>query len=113
MCAGAKVEQAKHMMKYDPSKENEKAVVKIYSKNRLLFYFFKYRNPMLSRGRDFDLQIFDLELVLKKIYTNTCESKNHFEMIFLIASLMSPETPGPECPDTKSGVSGHIPRVSG
>jgi hypothetical protein len=39
MCAGAKVEQAKHMMKYDPSKGNEKAVVEIYSKSRLLFYF--------------------------------------------------------------------------
>jgi hypothetical protein len=27
-----KVEQAKHMMKYDPSKGNEKAVVDIYLK---------------------------------------------------------------------------------
>jgi hypothetical protein len=39
MCAGAKVEEAKHMMKYDPSKGNEKAVVEIYSKCRLLFCF--------------------------------------------------------------------------
>jgi hypothetical protein len=39
MCAGAKVEQAKHMMKYDPSKGNEKTVVQIYSKSRLLFNF--------------------------------------------------------------------------
>jgi hypothetical protein len=37
MCAGAKVEQAKH--KYDPSKGNEKAVDEIYSKSRLLFCF--------------------------------------------------------------------------
>jgi hypothetical protein len=28
------------MMKYDPSKGNEKAVVEIYSKSRLLFYFW-------------------------------------------------------------------------
>jgi hypothetical protein len=39
MCAGAKVEQAKLMMKYNPSKGNEKTVVEIYSKSRLLFYF--------------------------------------------------------------------------
>jgi hypothetical protein len=39
MCAGAKVEQAKHTMNYYPSKENEKVVVEIYSKSRLLFYF--------------------------------------------------------------------------
>jgi hypothetical protein len=39
MCAGAKVEQAKVMMKYDPSKVNEKMVVEIYSKSRLLFCF--------------------------------------------------------------------------
>jgi hypothetical protein len=39
MCVGAKVEQAKHMMNYDPSKGNEEAVVEIYSKSRLLFYF--------------------------------------------------------------------------
>jgi hypothetical protein len=39
MCAGAKVKPAKYMMKYDPSKGNEKAVVEIYSKSRLLFYF--------------------------------------------------------------------------
>jgi hypothetical protein len=39
MCAAAKVEQAKHMMKYDPSKGNKKAVVEIYLKSRLLFYF--------------------------------------------------------------------------
>jgi hypothetical protein len=32
MCAGAKVEKAKHMMKYNPSKGNKKAVVDIYSK---------------------------------------------------------------------------------
>jgi hypothetical protein len=50
MCAGAKVEKAKHMMKYDPSKENEKAVVEIYSRSRLLFFFCEYRNPVLSRG---------------------------------------------------------------
>jgi hypothetical protein len=39
MCVGAKVEKAKHMIKYDPSKGNEKLVVEIYSKSRLLFYF--------------------------------------------------------------------------
>jgi hypothetical protein len=39
MCAGAKVEQEKHMMKYDPSKGSEKVVVKIYLKSRLLFCF--------------------------------------------------------------------------
>jgi hypothetical protein len=39
MCAGAKVEQTKHMMKYDLSKGNVKAVVEIYLKSRLLFYF--------------------------------------------------------------------------
>jgi hypothetical protein len=39
MCAGAEVEKAKHTVKYDPSKGNEKAVVEIYSKNRLLLYF--------------------------------------------------------------------------
>jgi hypothetical protein len=40
MCAGAKVEHAKHMMKYDPSKGNEEALVEIYSKSRLLFCFW-------------------------------------------------------------------------
>jgi hypothetical protein len=39
MCAGAEVEKAKHMVKYDLSKGNEKAVVEIYSKSGLLFYF--------------------------------------------------------------------------
>jgi hypothetical protein len=39
MCTGAKVEQAKYMMKYDPSKGNENVVVEIYLKSRLLFYF--------------------------------------------------------------------------
>jgi hypothetical protein len=39
MCVGAKVEQAKYIMKYDPSKGNEKVVVEIYSKSKLLFYF--------------------------------------------------------------------------
>jgi hypothetical protein len=39
MCAGAEVEKAKRMVKYNPSKRNKKAVVEIYSKNRILFYF--------------------------------------------------------------------------
>jgi hypothetical protein len=39
MCAGTKVEQAKHMMKYDSSKENEKAVVEISRRVDFCFIF--------------------------------------------------------------------------
>jgi hypothetical protein len=45
MCAGAKVEQAKHMMKYDPSKGNEKVMVEVFSKSRLLFIFLSMGTP--------------------------------------------------------------------
>jgi hypothetical protein len=43
------------MMKYDPSKGNEKAVVEIYSKSRLLFYFWVYEPRTIKR--DFDLHV--------------------------------------------------------
>jgi hypothetical protein len=48
MCAGAKVQQAKHMMKYDPSKKMKKWWLKFT--RRVDFCFsFEYRNPILSR----------------------------------------------------------------
>jgi hypothetical protein len=39
MYPGAKVEQAKYMMKSNPLKGNKKAEIEIYSKSRFLFCF--------------------------------------------------------------------------
>jgi hypothetical protein len=68
-------------------------------------FIFEYRNPILSRGT--------LICRFSREPTQILVShKNHFETIFLRVSLVSPETPGPEYPDTISGVSEHIHGVS-
>ena len=57
----------------------------------------------------------DMELVLKRSYANTCEPQKPLQKDILIEILLNMESTGyyPKCPDTKSGVSRHIPGVSG
>ena len=114
---------------YDPQKGNEKAEFKFTQEIRFLILKFEYRNAVLSRGTWF--KGFDLNLVLKRTYINTCEPQNNSKEQ---KPKFFPALPGysgyragysgphcPECPGAAlglknlelPGVSGHIPGVSG
>jgi hypothetical protein len=82
-------------------------VVEIYSKSRLLFYFLSIGNPYYQEG--LWSTGFDLELLLKRTHTNTCEPQKPLQNNILRVSLLKPESSGLclECPGTLSGVSGY------
>jgi hypothetical protein len=113
MCVGAKIEQAKYMIKYDPSKWNEKAVVEIHSKSRLLFWFWVQEPRTIKR--DFICRFGLKTSAQENLYKILMSQKNPLQSDILRVSLPKPESPGlcPEYPRTISGVSGHIPGVSG
>jgi hypothetical protein len=94
MCAGAKVEQVKQMMKHAPWKQNEKRCLKLT--RTLVFYFdFEYRNIVLSRETficRFWLRSSAQENLYKPLRaTNTTQNIHEF---FLSESVPEPDDSG-------------------
>jgi hypothetical protein len=88
------------MMKYDASKGKEMKKWWLKFTRRVDFCFsFEYRSPVLSRGTL--IYRFDLELVVKRTHTNTCEPQKPLQNDILRVF------------SAKTGVSGSLAGMSG